>query len=235
MRIKFEPIKPITRNKIVEDMQEFNIPYLLFLQTIDLDEPPAISSIQSYSDKCRYDLHIVKAWLPHVDRNLKVSKGNFCFIEIKTWFQLPFNFVLFRDSFANYWDRDSDIHTIRPQIVVAGNEERHLAIAAFRSLASSFFRKISDLFKESDNLTILKKDDKFVVAFKMPHNNEKCIDYVIENFCNAVYEIIKSTEFYGYYSLPEIDYKVKVNMAEQYKLSRKRKFMKRNKNWKIEQ
>ncbi len=234
MRIKFQPLKPISKINITNDIQEFDIPYLLFLHTIDLDEPPVVDYIQSYTDNCRYDLHITKAWLPHVDQNMKVQKGHFCFIEMKTWFEIPFNFILFDDNYANYWDRDSDIYTIKPRIIVAGNQERHLAIAAFRSIASSFLRKIADRIPEKCNLTIIKKYDKFVIGFKLTKDTEKAIDFVIENFANAIYEIVKATEYYGYYELPEIDYKVPVNMAQQYHLKKQRKFLQRNKRMKIE-
>lgn len=230
MRIKFNPIKPATRQYVIGQLNEFNIPYLLFQHNIDFDEIPTIDYIQSYSDNCRYDFHIIKGWLPHVTKDLKVKKGHFCFMEIKTWFELPFNFVLFRDTFANYWDRDYDVHVIKPEIIVAGNEERHLAIATFRSLASSFFRKIYDRIGDENSLIIIKKNQSFVLAFKLNKNTEKAIDYVIENFANAVYETIKATECYGYYELPDIDYKIKVSIADQYKLANKRKFLRRNKN-----
>ena len=234
MRIKFDPIKPIARYNIVQDIQEFNVPYLLFLHTIDLDEPPTINYIQSYTDNCRYDLHITKAWLPHVDQQMKVQKGYFCFIEIKTKFEMPFNFVLFDDNYANYWDRDSDIHVIKPKIIIAGNEERHLAIAAFRSLASSFLKKIANKIPEKANLTIIKKHDKIIVAFKLNKDTERSIDYVIEHFVNSIYEMVKATEIYGYYQIPEINYKIPVNMAQQYHLKKQRNFLKRQHGWKID-
>lgn len=225
MRIKFNPIKPANSQYIINDINDFNIPELLFFHHLTQDEKIILTYLQSYSDHCRYDLHIVKGFAPFIGKN-KIINAPFCFIELKTLFEIPSNFILFRDNYVNYWGRDSDINIIKPYIIVAGNEERHIAISAFRSLATSFFRRITEIIGV-DNLIIVKKNDKFVLGFRLNHYLDSKLDIIIEYFCNAIYEIVKATEFYGYYEIPEIDYKVKVNMADQYKLTKQRNFLKK--------
>ncbi len=141
---------------------------------------------------------------------------------MRLMFDLPFNFICFRNDYANYWGRDTDIATIKPLIYTAGSEHRTVAIAAFRSLASSFFRRITDRIGEENNLVIFKNGTSIVVGFTLNKQTEKEIDYVVENFADAVYEMVKSSSVYGYYELPDIDYQVKVTLEHQYKVQSRR-------------
>ncbi len=222
MRVKFSPIKPLSVCEIMNELSSLNFLNLLFYKLPNPDDTPIIKYAQSYTDDCRYDLHIIQGFLPYINEN-KIHQGSFCFIEIKTKFDFPFNFMLFNASFSNYWGRDTDINIIKPSIFVSGSNERTLAIAAFRSLASSYFARITETIGfDKNNLVIFKNGNAFVIGFNLNKKTAKSIDFVIENFVDAVYEMVKATYGYGFYQLPDINYKVQVNMAQQYSAMRKK-------------
>ncbi len=221
MRIKFTPVKPISVTQHKQKLKDLGFANLLYYYAPAPADEPIIEYLQSYTDGCRYNLNISKGYIPFIHRG-RVDLGHFCFIEIETLFDLPFNFILFREDYPNYWGRDCDIDRIKPYIYVAGSEHRTIAIAAFRSLASSFFRKIADKIGEENNIVIFKNWNSIVVGFHLNKYTNKQIDFVIENFADAVYEMVKNSSIYGYYELPDIDYKVKVSVEHQYKVQSKR-------------
>ena len=140
---RFFPVRPENAIQHQQRIYDLNFTNLLFYYAPQSGNKPILEYLQSYSDGCRYNLNITKGYIPFI-ANGQVHPGHFCFIEMRLMFDLPFNFICFRNDYANYWGRDTDIATIKPLIYTAGSEHRTVAIAAFRSLASSFFRRITD-------------------------------------------------------------------------------------------
>ncbi len=129
------------------------------------------------------------------------------------------------DVYSRYYDMlsDNNVDIIKPSIFVKGSDERTLAIAAFRSIASSFLARITERIGfNKNNLVIFKKGNAFVVGFNLNKQTAKAIDEVIENFVDAVYEMVKATYGYGLYQLPDINYQIPVNMAQQYASMKKK-------------
>ncbi len=90
MRVKFTPIKPLSVCEIMHELSSLKFLDLLFYNLPNPDDTPIIKYAQSYTDHCRYDLHIIEGFLPYINED-KIHQGAFCFIEIKTKFDLfPF-------------------------------------------------------------------------------------------------------------------------------------------------
>ncbi len=206
MRINFSPIAPETKDNLFKIAAENDLVAMLNPSNKIYFDNLTIYDEQKYTDYSRYNLNLFKVKFERcykheseVDAS-NVRLGYLQVISLDLNFIMDFDFRLLEKNFVNYWNNDTDIDFIRPNVKVFTSFD--CAYYAFRSLATSFFAKALSIINSPDVLCF-KRGKRIVLAYNLLDNETaNRLDEILDNFLNGVYEMVKVTSGRLNYDIP---------------------------------
>ncbi len=206
MRIKFSPIQPESKDKLFKIAADNDLVAMLNPSKKLYFDNLTIYDEQQYTDYSRYQLNIFKAKFERCYKlesevdSTNVRSGFIQVISVDLNFDMGFDFRLLDPTFVNYWNNDTDIDFIKPNIKAISSAE--VGYFAFRSLATSFFAKALSLI-DSTNILCFKRGNRIVLAYNLL-NNETAnrLDDILDNFLNGIYQMVKVTSERMNYDIP---------------------------------
>ncbi len=225
MRIVFKPIQQSNINERYLTLNDFNVVDKVFPSYYHCFDNLKINWLDSFSDHSRYFLDIYEVTCNRCYSSQQASyafanlahNAKIMVIELTLNFDFNFDFKLFNEHYVDIWNNDLNIKLIKPLITTSFNDKQSPYLA-FRSLATSYFVKILNLF--STNIMCEKQDNKIILAYLVNDNNDQ-LDMILNWFIDAIYEMVKSFSGRLEHPLPKIVYQNKVNMKDWYDKRRK--------------
>ncbi len=207
MRIYFKPVQPNTKDNLFKIVAENDLVDMLNPSKIVHFDNVTIFDEQQYTDESRYNLNLFKARFDRCykhESEVPASQTRLGIVQVISLdlnFNMDFDFRLLSKDFTNYWNNDVDIDFIKPSVTVYNTFD--IGYYAFRSLATSYFAKALSLIKTNDILCF-KRGKRIILAYNL--TNDATIynlDDILDNFLNAVYEMVKVTSGRMGYAIPE--------------------------------
>lgn len=106
------------------------------------------------------------------------------------------------------------------------NGSKDMTFNSFNSLATSYFANIVNLL-DTNNIMCQKKQNKIVLAFALDSISRANTNLALDNFIDAIYEMVKVTSGRGNFEIPINQDRVEINIADSYAKRRIRNTFKR--------